>query len=59
VLSKIRLEIKMRKDRLIVGILCLAFAAWTFLADTANSATAPAIGIGILGIITIAISRRR
>ena len=49
----------MRKDRLIVGVLCLAFAAWTFLVDTANSATAPAISIGILGIIMIAISRKR
>ncbi|MFC1892587.1 hypothetical protein ACFLYR_00910 [Chloroflexota bacterium] len=49
----------MRKDRLIVGILCIAFAVWTFLADTTNSTTAPAVGIGILGIITIAIARKR
>jgi len=49
----------MRKDRLIVGILCIAFAAWTFLADTTNSTTAPAIGIGVLGIIMIAIAKRR
>ena len=49
----------MRKDRLIVGILCIVFAAWTFLMDTDNSATAPAIGIAILGIVTVAIARKR
>ena len=49
----------MRKDRLIVGLLCIAFAVWTFLADTSNSTIAPAIDIGILGLITVAIARRK
>ena len=49
----------MRKDRLIVGLLCIGFAVWTFLADTDNSATAPAIAIAILGIITVAIARKK
>jgi len=46
----------MRKDRLIVGLLCIGFAVWTFLADTTIG---PAIGIGILGIITVAIARKK
>jgi hypothetical protein len=46
----------MRKDRLIVGLLCIAFAVWTFLSDTTIG---PAIGIGILGIITVAIARKK
>ena len=46
----------MRKDRLIVGLLCIAFAIWTFLA---NSTVGPAIAIGVLGIVTVAIARKR
>lgn len=46
----------MRIDRLIVGLLCIAFAVWTFLAD---SPVGPAIAIGVLGIITVAISRKK
>jgi len=45
-----------RKDRLIVGLLCIAFAIWTFLA---NSTVGPAIAIGVLGIVTVAIARKR
>ena len=47
---------QVRKDRLIVGLLCIAFAVWTFLAD---NTIGPAIGIGILGLITVAIARKR
>lgn len=46
----------MRKDRLVVGLLCITFAVWTFLAD---NTLAPAIAIGVLGLITIAISRKK
>ena len=46
----------MRKDRLIVGLLCIAFTVWTFLAD---NTIGPAIGIGVLGLITVAIARKR
>jgi len=45
-----------RKDRLIVGLLCIAFAVWTFVS---NSTLGPAVAIGILGIIMVAISRRK
>jgi len=54
-----KLEVKLRKDRLIVGLLCIAFAVWTFLVGTTNSTIAPAISIGILGLIMVAISRKR
>ena len=46
----------MRKDRLIVGLLCIVFAVWTFLFD---STVVPAIGIGVLGLVTLAIARKR
>ena len=49
----------MRKDRLIVGILCVALSAWMFLAGASGGTTAPAIAVAVLGIIMIAISRRR
>jgi hypothetical protein len=49
-------EVEMRKDRLIVGLLCIAFAVWTFLAD---NTIGPAIAIGILGLITVAIARKK
>ena len=52
-------EPRMRKDRLIVGILCVAFAAWTFLSGSDGETTAPATAIAILGLTMIAISRRR
>ena len=40
----------MRKDRFIVGIICLALAAWILLAGTAGGTVAPAITIAVLGI---------
>jgi hypothetical protein len=46
----------MRKDRLIVGLLCIAFAVWAFLSDTTIG---PAIGIGALGIIALALATKR
>ena len=49
----------MRKDRLIVGVICLAVAAWIFLAGTDSGTIAPAITIAILGIVMVAISRRK
>ena len=49
-------EFKMRKDRLILGLLCIAFGTWAFLSDTSS---APAIAIGVLGITLVAVSRKR
>lgn len=46
----------MRKDRLIIGLLCVAFAVWTFLS---RNTIGPAIGLGILGLNTLAIAGKR
>jgi len=48
-----------RKDRLIVGLICIALAVWLFLSGTTGDAVAPAVAIAILGIIMVAISRKR
>ena len=48
----------MRKDRFIVGIICIALAVWMFLAGASGGTIAPAIAVLILGITMIAISRR-
>ena len=49
----------MRKDRLIVGLICIALAVWLFLSGATGDTVAPAIAIAVLGIIMVAISRRR
>ena len=49
----------MRKDRLIVGILCLALAAWILLAGKTGGTMAPAIALAILGIWGVATARKR
>lgn len=48
----------MRKDRLIVGLICIALAAWLFVSGATGDTVAPAITIAILGIIMVAIARR-
>ena len=47
--------LKMRKDRFIVGIICIALAVWMFLAGVSGGTVAPAIAVLILGITMIAI----
>ena len=49
----------MRKDRFIVGVICIALAIWMFLAGASGGTVAPAIAVLILGITMIAISKRR
>ena len=49
----------MRKDRLIVGIICLALAAWLLFSGTTGGVIAPAIAIAILGIVMVAIARKK
>ncbi|MFC1928215.1 hypothetical protein ACFLXK_01250 [Chloroflexota bacterium] len=49
----------MRKDRFIVGILCLALAAWILLVGRTGGTVAPAIAIAVLGIWGIATARRK
>ena len=49
----------MRKDRFIVGIICLALAAWIFVVGTTGGTVAPAIVLFVLGIWGIATARKR
>ena len=49
----------MRKDRLIVGLICIALAVWLFLSGATGDTVAPAIAIAVLGIVMVAISRKR
>jgi hypothetical protein len=48
-----------RKDRLIVGLICIALAVWLFLSGATGDTVAPAIAIAVLGIVMVAISRKR
>ena len=43
----------MRKDRLIIGLLCIALAVWLFLSGATGGTVAPAIAILVLGIVTV------
>ena len=49
----------MRKDRFIVGVLCVVLSAWMFMAGASGGTIAPVIAVAVLGIIMIAISRRK
>ncbi|MFH1640211.1 MAG: hypothetical protein ABIB93_07900 [Chloroflexota bacterium] len=49
----------MRKDRLIAGLICIALAVWVFLTGKTGETVAPALAIAVLGIVMVAISRRR
>jgi len=51
--------VNLRKDRLIIGFLCLVFAVWTYVAGNNRETIAPATAIAILGIVTIAIARKK
>jgi hypothetical protein len=48
----------LNKSRLIVGIVLIAIAALMFLFSSDYS-TAGAIAIGVLGLVSVAISRRK
>ncbi|MFC2072590.1 hypothetical protein ACFLUU_07835 [Chloroflexota bacterium] len=49
----------MRKDRFIVGIICLVLAAWILLVGKTSGTAAPAITIAVLGIWGVATARKR
>ena len=49
----------MRKDRLIVGLICIALAVWLFLSGATGDTVAPAVAIVVLGLIMVAISRKK
>jgi hypothetical protein len=48
-----------RKDRLIVGLICIALAVWLFLSGTTGDTVAPAVAIAVLGMVMVAISRKK
>jgi hypothetical protein len=50
---------QLNKSRFIVGIILIVIAVLMFLFVKGDYATAGAIGIGILGLVSIAISRRK
>jgi hypothetical protein len=49
----------LNKSRLIVGMILVIIAALIFLFGNGNYTTSGAIAIGVLGLISIAISRRK
>jgi len=50
---------QLNKSRLIVGIILIVIAILMFLFVEGDYSTAGAIGIGVLGLVSIAISRRK
>ena len=49
----------MRADRLVAGILCVGLSIWLFASGVTGGSIAPAVAIAVLGIIMIAISRKK
>jgi hypothetical protein len=49
---------QLNRSRFIVGIILVATAVLMFLFGKGDYSTAGAIGIGVLGLVSIAISRR-
>jgi len=49
----------MTKAQLVIGIICIAIAIWMFLSGELSENPAPAIAVLAIGIILLAISRRR
>jgi len=49
----------LQRSRLIVGLLLIAVAVLLFVFGAGNVATAGIIAIGVLGLIVVAISRRK
>jgi len=50
---------ELRKDRSIVGTICIVLAIWMFIAGTTGGTIAPTIAVAVLGVILVVISRRR
>jgi hypothetical protein len=49
----------MNTSRFIVGLILIALAVIIFLFGGGDSSTAGAIGLGVLGLVSIAISRKK
>jgi hypothetical protein len=48
----------MRRDRFIVGIICLALAVWILLVGGTGGTVPPAIALAVLGIWGVATTSR-
>ena len=49
----------LNKSRLIVGLILLVIAVLILLFNQGGYSTAGAVGLGVLGLVSIAISRRK
>jgi hypothetical protein len=49
----------MKRSQLVVGLMLIAVAVLLLLLGEGDSATAGAVAFGVLGLVTIAISRRK
>ena len=49
----------LKRSRLVVGIVLVIIAVLMFLFGSGNYSTAGAIAVGMIGLVSIAISRRR
>ena len=50
---------RMRRVRIIIGVVCLAVAAWLFIVSTSEETIVPAIANTAIGIILIATARKQ
>ena len=50
---------QLNRSRFIVGLILVAIAVLMFLFTEGNYSTTGAIGLGVLGLVSIAISRRK
>jgi len=48
-----------RKDKLIVGVLCIAYAVWILLSGTTGGTIAPVVAFAVLGLWALSTSRKR
>lgn len=55
----VREEHKMNTSRFIVGLILIVVAVAMFLFGGNNYSTAGAVGFGVLGLVSIAISRKK
>jgi len=53
------LEVQVRKDKLIVGVLCIAYALWILLSGTTGGTIAPVVAFAVLGLWALSTSRKR
>ena len=48
-----------RKDKLIVGVLCIVYALWILLSGKTGGTVAPIVAFAVLGLWALSTSRKR